>query len=166
MNVDWTTPWRVSLPKGVVLWSSDKKLLLNSEPSSMKAHTCKWFFTMCGSKTNPSFFLLFFSFSCSFRLETREKSEEEARLVQLFQVWVKKKRRKCKAKPVYGEKNPFSSFLISVASLHLMVVGPSPFAGRFFRGLPIVHSLHMWFRSPVRELGKKLEFFFRSQRVI
>ena len=55
---------------------------------------------------------------------------------------------------------------ISVASFCLMVRGPSPLVEKLSRGLPNVHSVHMWNFSLVYELEEKLEIFSRSQRVI
>ena len=160
MNVHWTTAWRVSLPKGVVLWSPDKKLLLNS--AWRPTHVSD--FSLCVvQRLTPPFFLLFFFF-LQFSLGNAWKKRRKAILELFFWGIAEEKKRKiCKA-IVWGKA--LQSFLISVASLHLMVVRPSPLAGKLSMGLLVVHSSHMWFRTLVLERRKKLEIFSRSQRVI
>ena len=165
----WQPPGEFLYQRG---WSYDHhtKRCYWNQPEGC-THVSVIFHLVCGSKTNPLLFFLFlFFFFAVFCLRMREKARGEQACSCLFKVLSqekeKKKEKNFKAIPLVFFTHAGKKSHISVEALRLLVVWPSPLAEKLSRGLPTVHSLRMWFRSLVHELEKKLEIFFRSQRVI
>ena len=167
----WQPPGEFLYQRG---WSYDHhtKRCYWNQPEGC-THVSVIFHLVCGSKTNPLLFFLFlfFFFSQFFAWEcVKKRGENKPAAVSLKGISQEKEKKKRKAILPWvffthagGEKKRSH---ISVEALRLLVVWPSPLAEKLSRGLPTVHSLRMWFRSLVHELEKKLEIFFRSQRVI
>ena len=148
-------------------WSYDhqiKSCYWNQSPVPWRPTHVSDFSLCVVQRLTPPFFFFFFLFLAVFAWKRVKKARGKRDWCSFFRYESRKKEEN--VRPVYGKKIPFFSFLISVASLDLMVVGPSPLARKQPKGLPNVHSFHLWFHALVRELRKKLEIFFRSQRVI